>query len=61
MGAALDTVEATVVAAIPQVLSAFVSFSPDRPVSAPTARTAEKAAASTERSNVLRIIGFVLT
>ncbi|GHD85529.1 hypothetical protein GCM10010508_09660 [Streptomyces naganishii JCM 4654] len=45
-----------------QVLFARTSlFAPERPLSAPRATTAEKAATSTERSSLLRIIGFVLT
>lgn len=37
------------------------SFTSERPLSVPRATTAEKAATSTERSIVLRIVGFVLT
>jgi hypothetical protein len=46
-----------------QVLFARTSLFPAaaKPLSAPRAATAEKAATSTERSSLLRIIGFVLT
>jgi hypothetical protein len=37
------------------------SFASEKPLSAPRATTAEKAATSTERSILLRIVGFVLT
>jgi hypothetical protein len=46
-----------------QVLFARTSLFPAaaKPLSTPRAATAEKAATSTERSSLLRIIGFVLT
>ena len=45
-----------------QTLSARTSpFVPERPLSDPKATTAEKMATSTERSILLRIVGFVLT
>ncbi|KKD07541.1 hypothetical protein [Streptomyces sp. WM6391] len=50
---------ATVV--VRQLLSCALSaFVPAKPLSAPTATTVEKAAASTERSILLCIVGFVL-
>jgi len=51
-----------VTAANDQALSAGVSpFAPEAPPRDPKATTAEKAATSTERSILLRIVGFVLT
>jgi hypothetical protein len=45
-----------------QLVSARMSPSvPERPLSAPKTATVEKTATSTERSILLRIVGFVLT
>ncbi|TQJ54541.1 hypothetical protein FBY34_2318 [Streptomyces sp. SLBN-115] len=52
---------ATVSVPVLQVLSRAVSpVVPARPLSAPKAKAAEKAAASAERSILLCIVGFVL-
>ena len=52
----------TEVAAVGHLLSARMSlFAPERPLRAPKATTAEKAATSTERSILFHIVGFVLT
>lgn len=52
---------ATVPVPVLQVLSRAVSpVVPARPLSAPKAKAAEKAAASAERSILLCIVGFVL-
>jgi|UPI0006E12172 hypothetical protein len=61
-GQELSPAITTVGAALGQLLSARESlFASERPLRAPTATTAEKAATRIERSILFRIVGFVLT
>jgi hypothetical protein len=61
-GQLVSLAEFTVLTIPGQLVSARTpAFSPEIPLIAPKATAAEKAATSTERSNLLPIVGFVLT